>query len=148
VSTSVIEVGIDVPNATVMMVENANRFGLAQLHQLRGRVGRSGFESYCLLMSDKIALDDDERLRALEETTDGFKLAQVDWEMRGAGDLLGVRQSGFGRFRHANLMDSHLVDLVQREARTIHDADPDLKAPEHQPLLERLRPRKREGDVS
>jgi ATP-dependent DNA helicase RecG len=148
VSTSVIEVGIDVPNATVMMVENANRFGLAQLHQLRGRVGRGEYESFCLLISEKTFLDSDERLRAVEEHSDGFELAQIDWELRGAGDLLGVEQSGFTRLRHADLMDLRLVDLVQREARAVFERDPDLSQPEHRPLLERLRPHKREGDVS
>ncbi len=83
VSTSVIEVGIDVPNATVIMIEGANRFGLAQLHQLRGRVGRAEHPGYCLLLSDQPFFDYDERLRAVEETTDGFRLAQIDWEMRG-----------------------------------------------------------------
>ncbi|HEC22954.1 MAG TPA: DNA helicase RecG, partial [Chloroflexi bacterium] len=151
VSTTVIEVGIDVPNASVMLVENANRFGLAQLHQLRGRVGRGEHESYCLLLSDKPFLETDERLRAMEETTDGFRLAQIDWELRGAGDLLGTRQSGFiGEIRFANLMDSRLVDLVQREARTVFERDPELVLPEHQLLALRVNElaRRREGDIS
>jgi ATP-dependent DNA helicase RecG len=134
VSTTVIEVGIDVPNASVILVENASRFGLAQLHQLRGRVGRGADQSYCLLVSDRAFADHDERLRAVEETTDGFKLAEIDWQMRGAGDLLGDRQSGFGSLRFSDLMDAHLVDLVQREARTVFARDPQLSAPEHAEL--------------
>jgi ATP-dependent DNA helicase RecG len=148
VSTSVIEVGIDVPNATVMLIENANRFGLAQLHQLRGRVGRGEHESYCLLMSDNAFFDTDERLKAMEETTDGFQLAQVDWELRGAGDLLGYRQSGFGDIHFANLMDAHLVEQVQREARALYEHDPELQLPEHQALAERIAWLDRQGDIS
>lgn len=139
ISTSVIEVGIDVPNATVMMVENANRFGLAQLHQLRGRVGRGGHRGYCLLISDKPFLDQDERLTAMEETTDGFRLAQIDWEMRGAGDLLGTQQSGHGGITEfADLMNSKLVGEVSQEARALFDRDPELSAPEHAMLAEKV----------
>jgi ATP-dependent DNA helicase RecG len=134
VSTSVIEVGIDVPNATVIMIEGANRFGLAQLHQLRGRVGRAEHPGYCLLLSDQPFFDYDERLRAVEETNDGFRLAQIDWEMRGAGDILGTRQSGFGVIHFADLMDTHLVELVQREARAVYERDPLLTLPEHEAL--------------
>jgi ATP-dependent DNA helicase RecG len=148
VSTSVIEVGIDVPNATVMMVENANRFGLAQLHQLRGRVGRGGNESYCLLMSEDAFFESDERLKAMEETSDGFRLAEIDWEMRGAGDLLGYRQSGLGDLNFADLMDSRLVEQVQHEARAIYDVDPELQRPEHQALAERVAQLGSPGDMS
>lgn len=148
ISTTVIEVGIDVPNATVMLVENANRFGLAQLHQLRGRVGRGGHKGYCLLLSDKAFLEEDQRLRALEETTDGFQLAQIDWEMRGAGDLTGVRQSGFNVIRFADLMDSQLVEQVQREAQALFQRDPDLSQPAHQLLAEYVGGISREGDIS
>jgi len=148
VSTSVIEVGIDVPNASVMMVENANRFGLAQLHQLRGRVGRGAEQSYCLLMADQHSLDGDDRLRAVEENADGFALAEIDWQQRGAGDLLGVAQSGFGRLDFSRLMDSKLVDLVQREARAVHDRDPELQLDEHQALADRVARVGAAGDVS
>ncbi len=151
VSTSVIEVGIDVPNATVMLVENANRFGLAQLHQLRGRVGRGGNAGYCLLVSDRPFFDRDERLAALEETTDGFRLAEIDWQMRGAGDLVGTRQSGFGNTRFADLMNPQLVADVQREARTLVEVDPELQEAPHQLLAERVYQflREREsGDIS
>jgi ATP-dependent DNA helicase RecG len=140
VSTSVIEVGVDVPNATVMMVESATRFGLAQLHQLRGRVGRGEYKSYCLLLSDKALLGAaDERLAAMEKTTDGFKLAELDWEMRGAGELLGTQQSGFvTSLRFADLMDIRLVETVQRTARQLLERDPDLSHPEHRLLAERI----------
>lgn len=140
VSTSVIEVGVDVPNATVMMIESAERFGLAQLHQLRGRVGRGEHKSYCLLLSDKILLETaDERLSALKGTTDGFELAEIDWEMRGAGELLGTQQSGFiTSLRFADLMDIHLVEMVQRMARQLLQRDPNLTLSEHQLLAERI----------
>jgi ATP-dependent DNA helicase RecG len=148
VSTSVIEVGIDNPNASVILVEGANRFGLAQLHQLRGRVGRGEYQSYCLLMSDKSFITTDERLDALEKTTDGFELAQIDWQLRGAGDLLGTRQSGFARFRFANLMDTRLVETVQKEALGIYQLDPDLTAAEHLPLARRVRAFTQQAELS
>lgn len=148
VSTTVLEVGIDVPNASVMMVENATRFGLAQLHQLRGRVGRGEHKSYCLLVSDTAFFDSDERLRAMEETSDGFRLAQIDWELRGAGDLLGTRQSGLAPVRFADLMDSRLVEQVQREARAIHEQDPELIQTEHRLLAQLVNRFSHEGDIS
>jgi ATP-dependent DNA helicase RecG len=139
VSTTVIEVGIDVPNATVMMIENANRFGLAQLHQLRGRVGRGESGGYCLLLSDTPFLDTDLRLKAVEETNDGFRLAQIDWELRGPGDLLGTRQSGFVSSTHfVDLIDTELIYLVQREAQAIYEHDPELALPEHRLLAQRI----------
>jgi ATP-dependent DNA helicase RecG len=135
VSTSVIEVGVDVPNATAIVIENAERFGLAQLHQLRGRVGRGEHKSYCLLLSHA---EESPRLQALEESTDGFYLAQKDWEQRGAGDLLGVRQSGGpSRGSLAEFMTIGLVELAQQESRAIYAEDPHLELPEHQ-LIGRL----------
>ena len=141
VSTSVVEVGIDVPNASVILIEDANRFGLAQLHQFRGRVGRGEHHSYCLLLADSDGASSNgstQRLRAMEDTSDGFRLAEIDWEMRGAGDLLGVRQSGIALIRFADLMDPRLVESVQREVGTLMEADPRLEAPEHARLAERL----------
>lgn len=138
VSTSVVEVGIDVPNATVILVEDADRFGLAQLHQFRGRVGRSEHESYCLLISSSTSPEARQRLAAMEETTDGFRLAEIDWEMRGPGDLLGVRQSGIGQFRLAQGANPQLVELAQREARTLLSEDPALELEEHQLLHHRM----------
>ncbi|MEP7287202.1 MAG: ATP-dependent DNA helicase RecG [Chloroflexota bacterium] len=139
VATSVIEVGIDVPNASVMLIEGANRFGLAQLHQFRGRVGRGDHQSYCLLVADKID-DDNARLNAMEATDDGFKLAEIDWEMRGCGELLGMRQSG-GTARLGEYMDPRLVQDAQFEARTLYEEDPDLVLPQHAALRETLHQR-------
>jgi ATP-dependent DNA helicase RecG len=149
VSTSVVEVGIDVPNASVILVEDADRFGLAQLHQFRGRVGRGEHKSFCLLIAGTLSDEADQRLTAMEETTDGFKLAEIDWAMRGPGDLIGVRQSGIGRFRLAELMDPRMVELAQREARTVSAEDPHLTQPEHTLLAQRVRTLSdRRADVS
>ncbi|GIL12096.1 MAG: ATP-dependent DNA helicase RecG [Chloroflexota bacterium] len=138
VTTSVAEVGVNVPNASVMVIEGANRFGLAQLHQFRGRVGRGEHPSYCLLLSDTASEEARERLQALENTTDGFKLAEIDWKLRGAGDLVGTRQSGGSKLQLTELMSPHLVDLAQREARTIYEEDPDLSQPQHRLLAQRV----------
>jgi ATP-dependent DNA helicase RecG len=128
VATTVIEVGIDVPNATVMLVEDAERYGLSQLHQLRGRIGRGRHESVCLLFGPK----DSRRLRAMRDHTDGFRLAEIDLELRGEGEMLGVRQSGMQAFRFARLPeDVELLERARRHAREILDHDPNLKAPEH-----------------
>jgi ATP-dependent DNA helicase RecG len=111
-ATSLIEVGVDVPNATVMLVENAEAFGLAQLHQLRGRIGRGAHESYCILVSDAKTSGADERLKVLEETNDGFRIAEADLKLRGPGELLGQQQSGLPKFRFGNLADD--LDLIQQ----------------------------------
>ena len=134
VSTSVVEVGVDVPNATVMMIEGANRFGLAQLHQFRGRVGRGEHPSYCLLIPDAEDEASAERLKAMEATNDGFRLAELDMEQRGPGDFLGTRQSGFAELRMARLTDIHLIEKARREALRLFESDPGLAAPEHQEL--------------
>jgi ATP-dependent DNA helicase RecG len=135
VATTVIEVGVDVPNATVMLVENAERFGISQLHQLRGRVGRGEHASTCLLVGPPGAA----RLRALAEHTDGFRLAEIDLELRKEGELIGTRQSGLGQFRVACLPDdAELLEGARRQAEWIVDRDPELKAPEHQLLGEAL----------
>ncbi len=138
VSTAVVEVGVDVPNATVMLIEGANRFGLAQLHQFRGRVGRGEHASACLLVSDAPNAQVDERLKAMVESQDGFYLAEKDLELRGPGDFLGTRQSGFAGLRMARLSDIPTIEKARREARLIFDADPELQAPEHQALADRL----------
>ncbi len=137
ISTSVVEVGIDVPNASVMMIEGANRFGLAQLHQFRGRVGRGQHASYCLLIADASDDPDNPRLKAMEETTDGFKLAEVDWQLRGAGELLGTRQSG-GTAKMGEYMTPRMVEMAQQEARALYEEDPLLQSEEHQLLRQRL----------
>jgi ATP-dependent DNA helicase RecG len=132
-----------------MLIEHAERFGLAQLHQFRGRVGRGEHRSFCLLLTESPSDEATERLRALEETTDGFRLAEIDWKLRGAGDLLGVRQSGIGQFRLAELMNPHLVELAQREARTVYADDPSLARPEHFLLARRIAAlAERRGDIS
>jgi len=138
VSTAVVEVGIDVPNATVMLVEAADRFGLSQLHQFRGRVGRGEKKSYCLLLSEDPSPLGRERLRALEETDDGFKLAEKDMELRGPGEFFGTRQSGLPDLRMAKLSDTHLLEVARNEAITIFECNPDLEIPEHDLLRKEL----------
>ena len=136
VSTSVVEVGVDIPNATVMLIEGANRFGLSQLHQFRGRVGRSAFKSYCLLIPDTEDEAENQRLKAMESTNDGFRLAELDLEQRGPGDFLGTRQSGFAELKMAQLTDARLIDKARREAMRLFEADPDLAAAENSVLAE------------
>lgn len=141
VATTVIEVGVNVPNASVMVIENAERFGLSQLHQLRGRVGRGAAQSYCVLMSKrKIAADTRKRLELMTSTTDGFLIAEADLKMRGPGDLEGTLQSGIPFDLHiANIAtDGQLVQLARDCACEILDADPTLTAPGHEMLLPEL----------
>jgi len=138
VSTAVVEVGIDVPNATVMLVEAADRFGLSQLHQFRGRVGRGEKKSYCLLLSEDPSPLGRERLKAIEGTDDGFKLAEKDMELRGPGEFFGTRQSGLPDLRMAKLSDTHLLEVARSEAITIFKCDPNLKMPEHDLLSKEL----------
>ncbi len=139
VATSVVEVGIDVPNASVIMIESAERFGLAQLHQFRGRVGRGSHKSYCILISEAATPDAVERLRSMETIHDGFRLAEKDLELRGPGDFFGTRQSGLPPLRLARLSDTQTLSLARRVARRLYDQDPDLSRPEHAPLAERVR---------
>jgi ATP-dependent DNA helicase RecG len=135
VSTSVVEVGVDIPNATVMLIEGANRFGLSQLHQFRGRVGRGQAQAYCLLIPDTEDAVENERLSVMSETNDGFILAERDLQQRGPGDFLGTRQSGFDQqLRLASLGDIRLIEKAQRSARNIFEQDPDLRLPEHRAL--------------
>ncbi len=135
VATSVIEVGIDVPNATVMLVEDADRYGISQLHQLRGRIGRGSHDSVCLLFGSKDSL----RLRALANHTDGFKLAEVDLELRGEGELVGTRQHGLAQFRVAELpRDAVLLERARRYAEEVVSDDPELAEPEHALLADAL----------
>jgi ATP-dependent DNA helicase RecG len=131
VSTAVVEVGIDVPNATVMLIEGADRFGLSQLHQFRGRVGRGEHKSYCILMSENPSGPAQERLSALERTRDGFELAEIDLNLRGPGDFFGTRQSGLPALRMAQLSDRDLLDLARQEAMRIMEEDPDLELDRH-----------------
>lgn len=138
ISTTVIEVGIDVPNSTVIIIDGANRFGLAQLHQLRGRVGRGQHKSYCLLISDSSNDTAVERLKALEDTNDGFQLAEKDLQLRGPGEFFGRRQSGIPELQLASLLDMALLSTAREEAQTIFEHDPDLQRPEHQHLHQRV----------
>jgi len=149
VSTPVVEVGIDVPNATVMLVEGANRFGLAQLHQFRGRVGRGEHQSYCILLADSSTASSEERLRALESTHDGFLLAQKDLELRGPGEFFGTRQSGLPDLRLAQVGDTPILEQARTEAQTLFREDPDLRRPEHRLLARKLEQFwQRAGDLS
>lgn len=135
VSTTVIEVGVDVPNATVMLIQNAERFGLSQLHQLRGRVGRGGTESFCILVS---AQTDSPRLRAICQTNDGFRIAEEDLKLRGPGDFFGLRQHGLPMMKIAGLLENMtLVDQTRAAALSILKTDPDLLLPEHAELRKR-----------
>jgi ATP-dependent DNA helicase RecG len=134
VSTSVVEVGIDVPNATVILIEGANRFGLSQLHQFRGRVQRGEGQPYCLLIPEGEQEADNQRLKAMEKTDNGFELAELDLEQRGPGDFLGTRQSGFAELRAARLTDVRLIELARREARALFESDPLLEAPQNSGL--------------
>lgn len=143
VATTVIEVGIDVPNATVMVIEHAERFGLSQLHQLRGRVGRGSHNSSCLLLAQyKSSEDAWKRLKVMEETTDGFRIAEVDLEIRGPGDFLGTRQSGMPDFRVGSIIkDAKILDEAKTAAFDIVEHDPMLSRPENSLLKEVLKER-------
>ena len=138
VSTTVIEVGVDVPNATVMLIEGANRFGLAQLHQLRGRVGRGLEQSYCLLIPDNADQAENERLQVMLETNDGFVLAERDLQQRGPGQFLGNRQSGYAELQFANMTNLHLIEKARQQALALFEQDPDLSQPQHQLLATTL----------
>jgi ATP-dependent DNA helicase RecG len=126
VSTSVIEVGIDIPNATIMMIEGAERFGLSQLHQFRGRVGRGEHQSYCFLFMQNESETARQRLRAMVNHNSGFKLSEIDLELRGPGQLLGIRQSGIPDLKMASLSDSKTISLAREAAASIIQEDPEL----------------------
>ena len=139
VSTTVIEVGVNVPNATVMMVENAERFGLAQLHQLRGRVGRGGFQSYCIFLSGNKSKKTKDRLEILNKTNDGFKIAEEDLKLRGPGDFFGVRQSGDFDFGIADIYtDAKVLKSASEAAGEVLDKDPELELEENRYLAEKV----------
>ena len=142
VSTTVIEVGVDVPNASLMIVEHAERFGLSQLHQLRGRIGRGTRQSYCILMADyKQSKEAKTRLKTMASTNDGFKIAEVDLQLRGPGDFLGTRQSGLPDFKVASIVeDQEVLAIAKEEAQRLMDSDPDLSHPENQPLKHAFEP--------
>jgi ATP-dependent DNA helicase RecG len=136
VSTTVIEVGVNVPNASVMIIESAEKFGLSQLHQLRGRVGRGSDQSFCILLTGpKLTTDARERLKIMCETNDGFKIAEKDMELRGPGDIEGTRQSGLLNFKLASLInDQSLMEDAQRMAMAILEQDIELLSNDNAPL--------------
>jgi ATP-dependent DNA helicase RecG len=139
VATTVIEVGVDVPNATVMAIENAENFGLSQLHQLRGRVGRGAEKSHCVLISDANTPDAAERIRAMCDTQDGFELAEADLKMRGPGDFFGTRQSGLPALKVADLtQELEMLKVCRDDAQQILDRDPDLREGKHRPLRDEI----------
>ena len=140
VSTTVVEVGVDVPNASLMVIENADRFGLSQLHQLRGRVGRGKHQSYCVLVTSTKNPDSMQRLRTLASTTDGFQISEEDLKARGPGDFFGNRQHGLPQMKIADLAgDMRLLSQAQEAARRLLEEDPQLTQPENRPVLERVR---------
>ncbi|BCL81388.1 DEXHc_RecG and SF2_C_RecG domain-containing protein [Ktedonobacteria bacterium brp13] len=138
VATSVIEVGIDIPNASVMVIEDADRFGLSQLHQFRGRVGRGKHQSYCYVLSADASVQAQERLGVFQETDDGFKLSEEDLRLRGPGDFIGIRQSGMPEMRIASLSDTVLIEQARAIAERLWQSDPYLRKPEHSLLRERM----------
>jgi len=149
VSTTVIEVGVDIPNATVMLIEGADRFGLAQLHQLRGRVGRGENKSYCLLIPEEKSSQqpgllstengENERLIAMTKTNNGFELAELDLQQRGPGEFIGTRQSGYSELRLANLTNLHVIEEAREQAQILLQQDPELERPEHKILAAMLK---------
>ncbi|MCW5943148.1 MAG: ATP-dependent DNA helicase RecG [Fimbriimonadaceae bacterium] len=143
VSTTVIEVGVDVPNATVMVIEDANRFGLAQLHQLRGRVGRGDAQSYCVLIADATTDDARVRMQVMTETTDGFRIAEEDLQLRGPGELAGTKQSGNLDFKIADLTtDGEMLEVARQAAIRLVSDDPALSRPEHARMLPKVTARR------
>lgn len=149
VATTVIEVGVNVPNASVMVIENTERFGLSQLHQLRGRVGRGAEQSYCILMSSfKLSTDGRERIQTMVRTNNGFDIAEADLKLRGPGNIEGTQQSGIINLRLADLAkDGRILQAAREVATRILDDDPALQRPEHQPLKRHLEENKREAKV-
>jgi ATP-dependent DNA helicase RecG len=146
VATTVIEVGVDVPNATVMLVEEAGRFGLSQLHQLRGRIGRGSAKSWCILLQDGAKGEALEKLQALERTADGFEIAEVDLRLRGPGDMLGTAQSGLPSLGPGDLVrDAELMTEVRALAKKVLAEDPGLSLPEHARLKRHVEAQTRRG---
>lgn len=149
IATTVVEVGVDVPNATIMMINDADSFGLSQLHQLRGRIGRGQYKSYCILLSTaKVGEPGRDKLEVLCRTLNGFEIAEEDFRLRGPGDVLGTAQSGLGSVRFAEwLSDMRLIHRANRDAAAILDADPELCRPEHAPLRELIEFEEEQGAV-
>ena len=144
VSTTVIEVGVNVPNASIMVIESAEKFGLSQLHQLRGRVGRGSEKSFCILLTgNKISLDAKERLSIMCATNDGFKIAEKDLEIRGPGDIEGTKQSGEMNFKLANIVqDKVMLEVAKNLVNDLIELDPDLELAENLPVKDHLQTQK------
>ncbi len=138
ISTTVIEVGVDIPGATIVLIESANYFGLAQLHQIRGRVGRNKEDSLCILIPANDDAIDNERLIAMTQLNDGFKLAEIDLNFRGPGEFLGTRQSGYAGFKFANIFDIKLIEASRKQVQYIINQDSKLEHPAHLLLREEL----------
>jgi ATP-dependent DNA helicase RecG len=148
VATTVIEVGVDVANAAVMVIEDADRFGLAQLHQLRGRVGRGQHASFCVLIADPKTPDGEERMTVMTQTNDGFRIAEEDLRLRGPGEFFGVRQSGLPSLRIADVLrDVEVLKEARRDAFALLARDPNLSRPEHRALREAIVARRRNLEV-
>ncbi len=145
VATTVIEVGVNVPNATMMVIENTERFGLSQLHQLRGRVGRGGEQSYCVLMTGyKLSAEGKERIQTMVRTNDGFEIAEADLKLRGPGDIEGTRQSGILDLRIADIAkDGRILQTAREVAARILEEDPHLEKPENNPIKHYLQKNKK-----
>jgi ATP-dependent DNA helicase RecG len=141
VATTVIEVGVDVPNANVMVIEHAERFGLSQLHQLRGRIGRGAAKSYCVLMTGgKVSIEAQQRLDAMARTQNGFEIAELDLQQRGPGEFFGTRQAGMPNFRVANLLrDRDLLEAARKEARYVLSSPDDIGKGEIERAVTHLR---------
>jgi ATP-dependent DNA helicase RecG len=142
VSTTVIEVGVDVPNASIMIIEHAERFGLSQLHQLRGRIGRGSKQSYCILMpGTKLSKDGRFRLKKMIDTNDGFEIAEADLKLRGPGDFLGTKQSGLPEFKHGDIVEDRLLlEQAKNDAWNLIKKDPALEQAEHKELKKVFEP--------
>ncbi len=148
VSTTVVEVGVDVPNSTMMVIEDANRFGLSQLHQLRGRVGRGDMQSYCVLIADTKSVDARARIDAMVQTNDGFKIAEIDLELRGPGSMLGTQQSGNLDYKIADLVqDGKMLEVARQAAFKVIEGDPKLEAPEHSAILSRVKQKRSDAAI-
>ena len=146
VATTVIEVGVNVPNASVMIIESAERFGLSQLHQLRGRVGRGSEQSYCMLVSgNKVSVEAKKRLQTMVDTNDGFRISEVDLEIRGPGDMMGTKQSGILDFKIANIVtDNKILHFARNEAKILLDEDENLENADNINIARYYRPYARE----
>ncbi len=148
VSTTVIEVGVDVPNSSIMVIEDANRFGLSQLHQLRGRVGRGAQQSYCVLIADTKSEESRARIDAMIETTDGFKIAEIDLNLRGPGSMLGTQQSGNLDYKIGDLVqDGRMLEVARQAAMRLVEHDPKLAAPEHAGILAKVKQKRTDAAV-